>query len=69
MHRTPEQIEIEAIEMAMANLDEAAAALGFEPNEDGLWSAEAGEAVLTYFRDWLTGTDRRFNDAPPPNSD
>lgn len=66
--RTPEQIEAEATEMAICNLDEIAAKMGFEPDEDGIWSDEAADQVLAYYRAWLTEVDRDFNGPPPSNA-
>ncbi len=59
--RTPEQIDIEATEMATMHLDEIAANLGFQPDEDGIWSEEAADRVLAHFREWLTWMDLEFN--------
>ena len=59
MRLTPEQIEEQAIEMAMTGLEEVATKLGFEPDEDGIFSEEAADAVLAHFRDWLTQGQHR----------
>ena len=57
--RTPEQVEIEATEMAMMHLDEIATKLGFQPDADGIWSG--ADRVLAHFREWLTWMDLEFN--------
>ena len=70
--RTPEQIDIEATEMATMHLDEVAANLGFQPDEDGISSEEAADRVLAHFREWLTWIKTSNSTSPdlasPPRS-
>ena len=66
--KTAEQIEIEATEMAMSCLDDLAAKLGFQPDENGIWSEEAAERVLAHCREWITKTEAVTDAIAPDNA-
>ncbi len=64
---TPEQIEEQATEMAITGLEEVAAKLGFQPDEYGIFSEEAADAVLAHFRDLAdAGVNTQVLNEPAP---